>query len=747
MPDARRIPVFISLVSVSLLFLSFRGLADGIETGLISKPFAEGLPCWVMLVVLSSAAALYSIGVRRMIFVPFFLIAGLLLLCALGAENRCSDSINIASGLFLLAVWAYVAVQFHIRRNDPNVRMSFLPVFLLTAALLLPASAFTVMTCTTTGDEPHYLMITHSLMEDGDVNLANQYDEKAYSRFHRGELVPKPESDIVRENYVRSYALGFGFSSLLIPGYAVGERWGVALEIALIWAAGFTFVFLALIHCGLRRENVLAAYLMVLPCAPVIVYAGQVYPDSVAGALAALAFYIWVRYKERYFLKLTSLGAIACFLALMKVRFAPICLTLAFLAIIPKKLNRRRIILVSVATIALAFAFILFDRLFFGGDMFWIRFGSWRSLVGFLPGADSWRRFLGLLIDQEAGLLFTFPLGIVALFSLARYKSPPRSMRPFLFWVPVIYIFFVTGHRYWHSLPTPPPRYLVPLIPLFLASIAVRFDRAGKSDAVCRFLAGAGWLFGFLLLVHPAFRYSFIDGTGPIIESVSSALNLDFNRFFASMNRPNFAAVIWTLALIPAFMLVWRRGATRDADPQARTNETREQKRRAPQGLVFTAISLLLIASAIHFAVSLAPRNIYLADKPYRSESFALFPENPDPFYLDKARHCIVLQAGETATAQVKSAGSRVWVGFYARAVTDLDAAANTVPAEPPKALFIVNGKKKIFEIPADWDRAGIWLESEDQNLSISLKFISQSGNRLLLERFEVRKPGEKPTV
>jgi hypothetical protein len=40
------------------------------------------------------------------------------------------------------------------------------------------------------GDEPHYLLIAESLLKDGDVDLKNQFEQRAFSKFTGADLEP-----------------------------------------------------------------------------------------------------------------------------------------------------------------------------------------------------------------------------------------------------------------------------------------------------------------------------------------------------------------------------------------------------------------------------------------------------------------------------------------------------------------------------------------------------------------------------
>ena len=59
------------------------------------------------------------------------------------------------------------------------------------AALVVFLFAWTLTThgkVSVSGDEPHYLMITQSLLYDGDLDLQNNFDRKEYQAYYPGTL-------------------------------------------------------------------------------------------------------------------------------------------------------------------------------------------------------------------------------------------------------------------------------------------------------------------------------------------------------------------------------------------------------------------------------------------------------------------------------------------------------------------------------------------------------------------------------
>jgi len=72
-----------------------------------------------------------------------------------------------------------------------------------------------------TGDEPYYLLATHSLIHDCDFNLENNFENKDYWHYYPGELYPRHESKTKIRGLYSKHSLGV--SLLILPAYALGE--------------------------------------------------------------------------------------------------------------------------------------------------------------------------------------------------------------------------------------------------------------------------------------------------------------------------------------------------------------------------------------------------------------------------------------------------------------------------------------------------------------------------------------------
>src|SRR4051794_40427576 len=80
------------------------------------------------------------------------------------------------------------------------------------------------------GDEPHYLLAAKSLVDDGDLDVRDQYAARAYEEFYPYKLE--------RHGRLRQGRLdephGAGFPLLIAPAFALGGAKGVEVFLALI---------------------------------------------------------------------------------------------------------------------------------------------------------------------------------------------------------------------------------------------------------------------------------------------------------------------------------------------------------------------------------------------------------------------------------------------------------------------------------------------------------------------------------
>jgi hypothetical protein len=90
------------------------------------------------------------------------------------------------------------------------------------------------------GAEPHHLLAAESIVSDHDVDLANQYRERAYASWYPHEL--RTDGREVGGRLVEPH--GIGFAALIAPAYALGGPRAVEAEMAVLLALAFVLAAL-----------------------------------------------------------------------------------------------------------------------------------------------------------------------------------------------------------------------------------------------------------------------------------------------------------------------------------------------------------------------------------------------------------------------------------------------------------------------------------------------------------------------
>jgi hypothetical protein len=350
----------------------------------------------------------------------------------------------------------------------------------------LPILPLVILTVPFSGDEPFHASIAEQMVSPGAEKFGGLYHQ-------RGD----PTGLVT--HHQRLYPL------FLIPGYPFGIP-GIRTV-----ASGMALGAAALLAMLLRRGGVKhwrMAVFLGLVTVPGIGVLGTVYPTWMA-LIVFLAAAIHVM-RTRSFLW----AALATFfLAMIKVRFAPLGIGLVVAAFLSTPGRRKYLILLSLlGGLALLLAA---DHFLIGGQLFLVRYGnsvSVRSVLANIALRPHQVLFAaaGALLDTEAGLLWKSPWILLSLAGIPRLRREHRDLflwmgLPALLYLLTLFIWTPTD---WHGAPTPTGRMLLPAIPFLLASMTMTL----KSRS-------AGWLIGLSLavsaffIVSPGLRFNDADGT------------------------------------------------------------------------------------------------------------------------------------------------------------------------------------------------------------------------------------------
>ena len=340
------------------------------------------------------------------------------------------------------------------------------------------------------GDEPHYLMITHSIVVDHDMDVANNYSDNDGRFFGHGHLdmglhaVPAPNGHVRPMHDV-------GLAVALVPVYVIAQRIAqipsdsllnrvrmdrglFAYSIVSVFLMGLTAVGLMTLADGVRSltSHVTAALLVVAAgvSPPIVSHSFLVFPEALALFVTCLVVWLSLRPAGRDDRP-----------ALMAILFALGALPWAhhkYLLYVPGLLFvivwKRWAMVRALSWGERAAAIGLFGlpqlALLVWTWHEWGTLGGALTTGGLPFSADMLKSgLLGLWIDRRSGLLAYAPLYWIA---PACWYLTRKTTWPFLVPAALLYLPAASFTIGWWAGFSPAARYLVPLIPFCIAAIA-----------------------------------------------------------------------------------------------------------------------------------------------------------------------------------------------------------------------------------------------------------------------------------
>lgn len=261
------------------------------------------------------------------------------------------------------------------------------------------------------GDEPHYLLTATSLLEDGDVDLLDDYREREYEDFYPYALDPHGQLTNGRLNEPH----GVGFPLLIAPALAIGGPKGVELFLAAIAALALSLAYL-LAGRVVPDPWALGSTLAVGLSPPFVAYGSAIYPELTAGAILAGALLLALRLEERP----SRWAAFACFALLgllpwLGTKYLAAALVVAVVAVLALRRNGRRLLAfagVETAAVSAAFYVGLNESLYGGPTPYAADIpGETATDAAFPLGyLERSYRVVALLVDRDYGLLRWAPV-------------------------------------------------------------------------------------------------------------------------------------------------------------------------------------------------------------------------------------------------------------------------------------------------------------------------------------------------
>ncbi|HEX4348663.1 MAG TPA: hypothetical protein VHZ73_13895 [Vicinamibacterales bacterium] len=170
------------------------------------------------------------------------------------------------------------------RRPPLTAHRLRLAVFALSLAIFLGAGLKSLSVVGLGGDEPHYLIITHSLLVDHDIKIENNHTRGDYRAFFPGELKPDYLQRGVNGEIYSIHAPGL--SVLMLPAYALAGSRGAVATVCLVAALAASAIFEAAFLLG-GAWVAWATWASVCLSVPFVPHAWALYPEIVGAAASA----------------------------------------------------------------------------------------------------------------------------------------------------------------------------------------------------------------------------------------------------------------------------------------------------------------------------------------------------------------------------------------------------------------------------------------------------------------------------
>jgi hypothetical protein len=401
------------------------------------------------------------------------------------------------------------------------------------------------------GDEPHYLLITYSLLNDRDLEVENNYVAGDHRHFFNGKIGPHLAHGSSHSVH------GVGLPLLLLPGFALLGLRGVLLTQAVWSALLIREVYLAAEGVSGNRNTALLAAVGFGFTVPALFLNVSAYPEVPAALVVVAASRRMLSTTEPSGRQAFIWGLTFGLLPFLHMKFLPLTAVLGLGAM---GFWRKRRLWVAVGLAAGIVSLAVYFAVLLGNPNPLASYGRQRVFLDRIPLGS-----MGLLFDQEFGLFPASPFYLVALLALGTMLR--REIRPALLTLGVLAAVALPGaaHPLWTGGTSPPARFLFPALPLLAVAAAALTSwepRRGAATWARPLLIASLCLAVFMALGPGQPLYlNQKDGTGRIWEALGSSW--DLTHYLPSLVRADLRsvslAVAATICLLAGVFLHWSR--------------------------------------------------------------------------------------------------------------------------------------------------------------------------------------------
>lgn len=271
------------------------------------------------------------------------------------------------------------------------------------------------------GDEPHYLVITQSLLRDHDFKIENNHQQGDYREYFGRELRPDYLTRGVDDEIYSVHPVGLPI--LATPAFGLAGYWGVVAMLVLMAALAATLLWMRAKEITGSVESATFAWAAAALTAPFLFNSFTVYPE-VPGALAVMVALTWRVNSEALWLMCVRGLAIGA-LPWLSTKYAPMAGVIGLIVLLRSWRNMRALVALCVPVAAVLIAWFAFFHAYWGTFSPTAPYGTQENMsLAYLAKGG-----LGLLFDQEYGVVALAPVFVLAFAGLAMMLTADSASR------------------------------------------------------------------------------------------------------------------------------------------------------------------------------------------------------------------------------------------------------------------------------------------------------------------------------
>lgn len=365
-----------------------------------------------------------------------------------------------------------------------------------------------------TGDEPHYLIISQTLLKYHSLNVMLDYTNRDYFQFYPTPIDPHITYN-AHHQLLPLHSIGAPLLWLL--PFALLGRLGAVWFIALVTALVILTLYQVLLLMGICECIAFRVCLAYAVASPFYIYAHLSFVEPV-GALACVYIMRVLLQEKHSWGELTICSLLLGILPWVHIRLALLEIPLFFFLLyrIYRLYGLRRWQYYVAYLLPVTLLFVALEIYSY---QFW---GTLNPAANQISGnsqpfeVNPFMGMVGMLFDQEHGILLNFPI-FLFLFPgiLLTLKKRLIGYHLLVLAVSVPYIVACTSFRHWSGGWCPPGRFILVLLPLYAFYLAYALEHIGAkwSHILWNVACWYGFLYCIVSLLPPHNGFNAENGT------------------------------------------------------------------------------------------------------------------------------------------------------------------------------------------------------------------------------------------